>query len=237
MAKKKIMLFIAEGPTDETSLSTVLSRIFSSDKVKFQICHGDILTNDFPTPDKIVRTVYEQVKLFCGGIYKMSDICKIVHLTDMDGVYAPEIAIKMPETVDDTIKYPYYSETEILTPFPEHIARRNYCKRENINRLSVVSAIGGIPYSLYYLSSNLEHVLHNELNLTDRDKIRLSREFDLKYAEDPNGFIELMKNSSFSVNGTYHDTWAFIKADMHSLERHCNLGIMLPEQCDWKQNS
>ena len=41
MAKKKIMLFIVEGPTDETSLSTVLSRIFSSDTVKFQVVHGD----------------------------------------------------------------------------------------------------------------------------------------------------------------------------------------------------
>ena len=30
MAKKKVMLFIVEGPTDETSLSTVLNRIFSS---------------------------------------------------------------------------------------------------------------------------------------------------------------------------------------------------------------
>lgn len=29
MAKKKVMLFIVEGPTDETSLSTVLNRIFS----------------------------------------------------------------------------------------------------------------------------------------------------------------------------------------------------------------
>ena len=36
MAKKKVMLFIVEGPTDETSLSTVLNRIFSSATVKFQ---------------------------------------------------------------------------------------------------------------------------------------------------------------------------------------------------------
>ena len=47
MAKKKVMLFIVEGPTDETSLSTVLNRIFSSATVKFQVIHGDILTRDF----------------------------------------------------------------------------------------------------------------------------------------------------------------------------------------------
>ena len=60
MAKKKVMLFIVEGPTDETSLSTVLNRIFSSATVKFQVIHGDILTRDFTSSDKIVAAVWEQ---------------------------------------------------------------------------------------------------------------------------------------------------------------------------------
>ena len=62
MAKKKVMLFIVEGPTDETSLSTVLNRIFSSSTVKFQVVHGDILTHDFTSSDKIVAAIWEQVK-------------------------------------------------------------------------------------------------------------------------------------------------------------------------------
>ncbi len=66
MAKKKVMLFIVEGPTDETSLSTVLNRIFSSSTVKFQVVHGDILTRDFTSADKIVAAVWEQVKEFMG---------------------------------------------------------------------------------------------------------------------------------------------------------------------------
>ena len=69
MAKKKVMLFIVEGPTDETSLSTVLNRIFSSSTVKFQVVHGDILTRDFTSSDKIVAAVWEQVKEFMGSIY------------------------------------------------------------------------------------------------------------------------------------------------------------------------
>lgn len=70
MAKKKVMLFIVEGPTDETSLSTVLNRIFNSSTVKFQVVHGDILTRDFTASDKIVAAVWEQVKAFMGDIYK-----------------------------------------------------------------------------------------------------------------------------------------------------------------------
>lgn len=87
MAKKKVMLFIVEGSTDETSLSTVLSRIFSSSTVKFQVVHGDVLTHDFTSSNKIVTAVWEQVKDFMGSVYKKSDICRIVHLTDTDGVF------------------------------------------------------------------------------------------------------------------------------------------------------
>ena len=60
MAKKKVMLFIVEGPSDETSLSTVLNRIFNSSTVKFQVVHGDVLTRDFTESDKIVAAVWEQ---------------------------------------------------------------------------------------------------------------------------------------------------------------------------------
>ena len=115
MAKKKVMLFIVEGPTDETSLSTVLNRIFSSSTVKFQVVHGDILTRDFTSSDKIVAAVWEQVKEFMGSIYRKSDICRIVHLTDMDGVFIPDDAVVENDTVE-TDTPPYYTETQIQMP-------------------------------------------------------------------------------------------------------------------------
>ena len=83
MARKKIMLFIVEGPTDETALSTVLSRIFSSDTVRFQVVHGDVLTQDFVGPDKMVAAVNEQIKRFRGNIYRPGDFCKVVHLLSL----------------------------------------------------------------------------------------------------------------------------------------------------------
>ena len=115
MAKKKVMLFIVEGPTDETSLSTVLNRIFSSSTVKFQVIHGDILTRDFTSSDKIVVAVWAQVKEFMGSIYRKSDICRIVHLTDMDGVFIPDDAVVENDTVE-TDTPPYYTETQIQMP-------------------------------------------------------------------------------------------------------------------------
>ena len=158
MAKKKVMLFIVEGPTDETSLSTVLNRIFSSATVKFQVVHGDILTRDFTSSDKIVAAVWEQEKEFMGSIYRKSDICRIVHLTDMDGVFIPDDAVVENDTVEiDTP--PYYTETQIQTPNRAGILDRNQRKRNNIDRLSACPKVAGIPYSMYYFSLNLEHKL------------------------------------------------------------------------------
>ena len=231
MAKKKIMLFIVEGPTDETSLSTVLSRIFSSDTVKFQVVHGDVLTRDFVAPDRIIAAVNEQIKLFRGNIYKPSDFCKVVHLADTDGAFIPEDAV-VAEAVEGR-QYPFYTDTQILTPEPTNIIDRNARKRRNIAKLSSTGRVGGIPYSFYYFSCNLDHVLHGRNNLSEAEKIACSRDFDLQYADDPNAFIRFMRDESFAVQGTYQETWAFIKQGTHSLERHSNFRIELPEQCDW----
>lgn len=229
MARKKIMLFIVEGPTDETSLSTVLSRIFSSDTVHFQVVHGDVLTRDFVAPDKIVAAVNEQVKLFRGSVYKPGDFCKIVHLADTDGAFIPESAV-VKETLEGK-QYPFYTNTQILTPEPENILDRNARKSQNIAKLSSIGKIGGIPYSFYYFSCNLDHVLHGRNNLSETEKIMCSRAFDLRYADAPDAFIRFMKDESFAVRGTYQETWAFIKEGTRSLERHSNFGIELPERC------
>ena len=231
MAKKKILLFIVEGPTDESALSTVFSRIFSSDMVKFHVIHGDILTRDFVRPERIAATVNEQIKAFRNDIYKPADFCKVVHLIDMDGVYIPDSSIIEENEPDKT--YPFYTDTQILTPSPQKIIDRNKRKRDAIAKLSVTGKIGGISYSLYYFSCNLDHVLYNRKNLSEAGKIQLANDFDLQYAEDPNAFIQLMKTGAFAVSGTYSQTWAFIKQPgPYSLERHSNLHLELPDHCD-----
>ena len=50
----------------------------------------------------------------------------------------------------------------------------------------------------------------------------------MKYGDDPDGFTLFMKESSFSVCDDYRSSWAFIKTELHSLERYSNFGIELP---------
>ncbi|MDY4011171.1 MAG: hypothetical protein SOY60_05860 [Fusobacterium gastrosuis] len=72
--------------------------------------------------------------------------------------------------------------------------------------------INSISYKIYYMSCNLEHVLHNKLeNLTDDEKKELANQFADKFYEKEYEFVKFINNSDFKVLGNYEDTWDFIK--------------------------
>ena len=60
MPSKKVILFIVEGPTEETSLSRILKKIIDSKEVFFHIVNTDI------TSDRLSNTsnILKKVKLF-----------------------------------------------------------------------------------------------------------------------------------------------------------------------------
>ena len=227
MAKKKVMLFIVEGPTDETSLSTVLNRIFSSSTVKFQVVHGDILTRDFTSSDKIVAAVWEQVKEFMGSIYRKSDIAESF-ISPIWTVYSSLMML-----LSRMIRWKLILHHTIQKcKFKRQIAPGFLTATSANGTISTdflpAPKVAGIPYSMYYFSLNLDHILHGRTNLSNWEKIRCAEEFDLKYGDDPDGFTLFMKESSFSVCDDYRRSWAFIKTELHSLERYSNFGIELP---------
>ena len=47
-----------------------------------------------------------------GSIYKKTDICRIVHLTDMDGVFVPDDAVIEVGSIDNGRPL-YYTDTQI----------------------------------------------------------------------------------------------------------------------------
>lgn len=222
---KKVILFIVEGPSDETALSTVLCRIFSTEKTRFFVVYGDVFTQNGIFPNKIVSAVGAQVKKFMDMYhFRPSDIEKVIHLTDTDGAFIPKDAI-VEECVEGK-EYPHYAESRILTPDPQGIIFRNKIKSENLQRMVATGQIRKIPYRLYYFSCNLDHVLYNQTNLSDEEKRRMAEDFDARYADDAEAFIHFIKDSDFSVGGLYKDSWKFIETDTNSLQRHTNLGLL-----------
>lgn len=227
MKRKKVVLVIVEGPSDEEALGAVLNNYFDKDRVYVHTHHGDITTEKGNKCSNIISKVNECVKL-CMRQYpfKRSDFKRIIHVVDMDGAFIPDNAI-----VEDKDAYkPIYTEEVIRTNHPEGIVKRNAQKRENINRLIPTSIIGNIPYQIYYMSSNLDHVLYNKLNSTDVEKESDAHNFAIKYKDDLNGFKAFLQDSDFSVNQNFIDSWDYIKQEKHSLERHTNFGLCLEKE-------
>lgn len=75
------------------------------------------------------------------------------------------------------------------------------------------------------MSSNLEHVLHNRINLADDEKEQLSYDFAEHCMNKPEYFIQLMTSKAVCIDESYRESWVFIKSGKHSLERHSNLAL------------
>jgi hypothetical protein len=141
----------------------------------------------------------------------------------MDGAYVPDSVIMKDETAHKTI----YSLTEIRTDKVSKIIDRNATKRACINKISSIPKLHNIPYQAYLMSCNLDHVLYDKLNSTDEEKERDAFSFAKRYCRNIPEFVKFISESSFSVGGSYLESWSFIKEGTHSLERYTNLGICI----------
>ena len=224
MARKKIVLVIVEGPSDASALERYFVKYFDSDRIVTKIIHGDITTDKNIDQSRIKAHLGNKVKSWITkDKFKKSDIDRIIHIVDMDGAYIDDKLVQL----DESCKIPFYSPVSIKTSNIENIRIRNAQKRENVDTLSTNRSgiYNGIPYKVYYMSCNLDHVLYNLQNATDKEKEDHALEFSEKYIDNIDDFISFLCNSDFSRCDSYEDSWKFIKAGNHSLERYSNLGL------------
>ncbi len=223
---KKVILFIVEGPTDEETLSPVLKKAFQREDVRFHVVHGDMTSNWSVSGNNAVKTVYEHIEVERKRYgFDKKDILKVIHLVDIDGAFIP--ADKVMQSTTGTIRY---FDDRIESADPEGVIDRNSRKSQVLYRLSTADAVGKIPYSIFYFSRNLEHVLHNNNgNLTDDEKINYADTFADKYGSDQKGFQAFISSADFAVPGDFRETWNFIMQGLNSLHRHCNLHLLLKE--------
>lgn len=139
----------------------------------------------------------------------------------MDGAY-----ITPDRIVYSKDKKISYTDDYILTNNVEEIERRNIQKTLILNRLITLNKVWRtIPYSAYFFSCNLDHVLHNNSNLTRSEKIEYAKQFEDQYDAYPERFIDFLSTGSFAVEGDYVETWNFIKIEKHSLQRFTNFQL------------
>lgn len=227
MARRKVVFVIVEGASDETALGITLNQVFDKESVHVHIMHGDITTRTGVTPQNIVAKVGNEVRAYAtSNHYKESDFKQIIHIVDTDATYLTEEKIIEDQECEELS----YQDDGIHTNDVGKVVSRNKQKSENLYRLRSCGNIWGVPYRVYYMSCNLDHVLYDKRNSTDEEKEQDAYTFAKAYKNNVEEFMNFMCNSSFSVKGDFKESWEFIEEDIHSSERYTNLPICLMEE-------
>ncbi len=221
MSKKKIVLFIVEGINDETCLGLILSKILNTNAVRFQLTQGDITTNFSINPSNITAKIGNLVNSFRGKIFTHTDFLEVVHLVDTDGAFIPDEMILHDEKHNGV----YYTSDNIFTSNVHGIVERNKRKVANLERmLTLTKTCKTIPYSVYFFSSNMDHVFNGNANLKQTDKNHLADQFRKQFASNVEGFINFLAEKSCPET-TLDTSWDFIKLDCHSLNCYTNFAL------------
>lgn len=152
--------------------------------------------------------------------FRSSDIAEVIHLVDTDGAFIQDSSVVYGKSLK-------YTDTVIETPYPEQIRQRNHQKSANIQRLLGKARIGRYPYSMYFMSVNLDHVLYNVRNLCSAEKENLAFEFADRYYDENEMAISFLCKSDFSMNGDYLESWKYIQQNGNSLQRCTNFSICI----------
>lgn len=231
---KKIVFFIVEGITDQISLENIVDTLVdeynssttSGDNVIFDISKGDITSDYSLKPSNIKSKITKIIKGNGKRKFAPTDYKEVIHIIDTDGAYIDDEWIFQDESKE---KF-FYSTDGIYYKNRDDVIKRNKHKREIIDFLLGIDKVyGSVKYRVFFLSSNLEHVLHNEMNVEDAKKNELAKAFDRKYEDSVKAFINFMCNSNFSCNQEYNQSWDFIKQNNNSIQRYTNFDIFIKE--------
>ena len=84
MARKKVVFVIVEGPSDDTALGVILSRLYDKNTVHVEIMHGDITTDLSIDPVDIVSAIGDIVKSYAESMhFSQEHFQQVIHLVDM----------------------------------------------------------------------------------------------------------------------------------------------------------
>lgn len=221
---KKIVLIIVEGLSDETALGGCFIEYFSTAAVHVHVLHRDITTDKKSNAGNIITEVYAEIDKFKKKYHlKDGDFLRVVHIVDLDGAYIEDKNIIASDDVAHGI---YYTLDAIFTSNVAGVRKRNTQKRSTINKLIPCRQIKKIPYQIFYMSSNLDHVLYNKQNSKADDKENDAHNFAMRYIGNLDEFCTFIKATQILCSLDYLETWNFIKIGQNSLKRYSNVGLI-----------
>lgn len=226
--EKKIVLVIVEGQTDADALTACLEDVFAGENVAVEITRCDLTTEPGVDSYNIRGCVGEVVKRYLtrNHYIRKGDLWRVIHLVDTDGTFVPSEVI----TEDKTLRGPVYSENGISTHWKKGLEARNKQKSKALRALVKTNFIlDVVPYRVFFMSCNLEHVLHNRMNCTIEEKEQLAYQFAKQYFGNVEGFKAFFEDPVIAVQSNYAESWRTIEKGLESLRRHTNLGLSWTE--------
>lgn len=226
-SKRKIIFIIVEGISDQTALAAIMSKLIRTDSVVVEFTRGDITTEFGTSPSNIASKIGDFIKDYSRPYsYKAADYLEVIHIIDTDGAF-----IRSDRVLDTSIEKTLYECDSIKTSNCQKIIDRNQRKVENVKKLvSLPKVWGSIPYSVYFFSCNLDHVLHDNANVRWEDKDRLATEFAKQYRHHPEDFLTFIQDDAFAIKKAYADSWKYIEEGENSLKRYTNVNLVFSEQ-------
>ena len=198
--------------------------MFPNEEYKFAVVNGDI-TGDYEVTTE--ENIYDKLKTIIKEykeekkIYD-SDILKIVHIIDTDGAFIDDRYIVFHQS-DEIL----YTNSKIRTNHVDKVIKKNTLKKAVVNKLIHTKTIKNIPYEIYFMSCNLDHVLFDEPNQKDYDKKRKA----LEYADSLFGkeieFLTLLESNVIKHYNDYFTSWEDIYNGKNSLRRASNFNCYL----------
>lgn len=242
----------------QVPISDLFNDVFDDDvEVRFRYAkyqeegQGDITTLkgvDVNNVEKMIYKLYfkeQDVKSDIGW----NDFTYIIHIIDTDGAYVPDDKIK--EFTDDEkelaknlatrgkAKRTLYLDDHIgvtdddKTSTVSYMIDRNQRKRAIIEHLVDIDSITigkkTIGYSLYYFSSNIDHFLYGDANLTGPQKMQKASDFERFYG-DAQSLIEFFKSNKYCTKGDYYSSWKQLRKE--SLNRGTNVNLLIDRILD-----
>lgn len=235
--RKKALFVIVEGESDSILFFDELEKVYPKDLLVIKAFRGDIFT-DSEVQGVGIRDRIRDFFISKLGDLQPKDFLGILHFSDTDGAFVGEDRVFIDLDQQEAILYKNDGIYVNTTVRKSGIHYRNQIKRANSDDAKYISHITykkiQIPYSLFYLSQEVEHVIFDELNVPQNIKVKKMVTF-LKKVRKTETINNLLKSHfpplAENVTNKYQESWDFIFNSDHSLQR-CTNAILMYEYID-----
>ena len=227
---KKFILFLVEGKNDEREIGAILhTPCFDQFRDKYQIQFltngGDVTAAAKVTASNIQGKLNDILLNFRrNGVpfnnIRVDEIQEFVQIVDMDGAFIP-----FENIVRGNVRDFDYTSTSIITSNVDGAIGRNRKKADILRKLSEIAQVGNVPYSVYFASCNMDHLLFDKRNPPPNVKTGCAYHFIERCTADPSVLNDSIFKQGIMADGTYDHSWAYIQQGCNSLHRHTNINL------------